>query len=77
MSEDFVKYLISRISENAIESWAYSLANKDDAFESGRSLAYYEVLDIIQKELKVNGFDLEEFGISQDLLHQMATGKMN
>ena len=67
MTIEFLKYLIARIMENAVEASAEFKADMNDEFKSGRQLAYYEVLDIIQVEADVHGLDLKELGLDMDL----------
>lgn len=67
MSEAEIKFIISRVIENANEALEESKQNKDDAFYKGRKLAYYEILDTIKNELIVRGQDLKEFGLDIDL----------
>lgn len=52
MNEATVKFIISRVIENANVSLEESTQNKDDAFYKGRKLAYYEILDTIKNELE-------------------------
>lgn len=65
MTNEFLRYLITRILENAQEAAADLAADKKSEFKSGRRLAYYEVLDIIQAE--ANGLDLKALGLDMDL----------
>lgn len=58
MTNEFLRHLIARILENAQEAAADLAADKKSEFKSGRRLAYYEVLDIIQAEAKANGLSL-------------------
>lgn len=66
MNEE-MKYIISRIIENANEALSESRENASDKFADGRTLAYYEVLDVIKNELDAHGHDLKEFGLDVDL----------
>ena len=67
MTNEFLRYLIARILENAQEAAADLAADKKSEFKSGRRLAYYEVLDIIQAEAEANGLDLKALGLDMDL----------
>lgn len=67
MDKGFIEYLISRLMDNAIEASKEYAENRKDLFNSGRSLAYYEVMDIIKSELICNGYDTEEFGLDIEL----------
>ncbi len=67
MMNEEMKYIISRVIENAIEALNESRKNPSDKFLDGRTLAYYEVLDIIKNELDAHGYNLEEFGLNIDL----------
>lgn len=67
MNEATLKFIISRIIDNANDSLKEAETNKDNAFNQGHRLAYYEVLDTIKNELEVNDQDLKEFGLDIDL----------
>lgn len=67
LTEDRLKHIISRIIASANDAHSDYAANREDEFEGGRSLAYYEVLDIIKSELRIADADLEEFGLDIDL----------
>lgn len=43
------------------------LNDKDNDFKNGRSLDYYEMLDILRTELDLSEQDLNEFGLDFDL----------
>ena len=64
MNEDKMKYIISRLIDNANEALAES--PKDD-FIKGKRLAYYEMLDTITNELELSEYDLKEFGLDIDI----------
>ena len=66
MNEE-MKYIISRIIENANDALSGARSNSSDKFADGRSLAYYEVLDIVKSELDAHGYDLKEFGLDVNL----------
>lgn len=66
MNEE-MKYIISRIIGNANDALGESRSNPSDKFADGRSLAYYEVLDVIKSELEAHGHDLKEFGLDVNL----------
>ena len=67
MSESEVKYIVSRVLDNANEAFEDAESNKDDDFYKGKKLAYYEILDTIKNELKARGQDLKEFGLNINL----------
>ena len=67
LTKDGIKYMISRLLKNASEAAEQSKQNREDAFSSGRALAYYEMLDILQSELDARGQDLREYGLDVDL----------
>lgn len=58
------EFIVKRIVAAAKEA-----ADEKDgsAFEDGRRLGYYEVLDIVKNELTVREIDLEQFGLDFDL----------
>lgn len=67
MTDATIKYIISRVIDNANDALEESKANKGDAFYAGKSLAYYEILDTIKNELEARDQDLKEFGLDVDL----------
>jgi hypothetical protein len=67
MNESTIKFIISRVIDNANDALEEHKANKGDDFYNGKALAYYEILDTIKSELKANEQDLKEFGLDIDL----------
>ena len=67
LSNDSVKYIISRVLDNAKDAFEEADENKDDDFYKGKKLAYYEILDTIKNELDVREEDLKDFGLDVDL----------
>lgn len=67
MNEDTIKFIISRVIDNANDALEESKENKDDDFYKGKKLAYYEILDTIKNELEVREQDLKELGLDIDL----------
>ncbi|SEI97112.1 hypothetical protein SAMN04487834_104018 [Sharpea azabuensis] len=67
MNDETMKYIISRVIDNANDSKKDYEKDKNDKFNNGRALAYYEVLDTIKSELDAHGEDLSEFGLDIDL----------
>ncbi len=67
MNESVIKFIISRVIENANDAAEEAKQNKADDFYKGRKLAYYEILDTIKSELEVRDVDLKEFGLDIDL----------
>lgn len=67
MTDATIKFIISRVIDNANDAAKESEQNKGDDFYKGRRLAYYEILDTIKSELEVRGQDLKEFGLDVDL----------
>ena len=63
MNDDTIKYIISRLVENAKEA----LEDGNDDFAKGKRLAYYEMLDVIQNELELKDQDMKEFGLDIDI----------
>ena len=70
LSSDALKYIIARLIANANEAIDESRADRGDLFKSGRSLAYFEMLDILQAELDAREQDLREFGLNVDLMQK-------
>ena len=67
MNEAEIKYIIARVLSNANDTMEEVRENNGDPFYSGKSLAYYEVLDTIRNELSARGQDLKEFGLDINL----------
>ena len=67
MTEATIKFIISRVIDNANDALDESIQNNGDDFYKGRKLAYYEILDSIKNELEARGQDLKEFGLDIDL----------
>lgn len=67
MNNDTIKFIISRVLENANEALEEAKENKDDDFYKGKKLAYYEILDTIKNEIDIRDEDLKEFGLDIDL----------
>lgn len=67
LNEDSLKYIIARLVENANDALEESEKDKSDAFNQGRRLAYYEMLDILKNELDVRDADLNELGLNFDV----------
>ena len=67
MSNDTIKYILSRVLDNANDTKKELEQNKDDDFLKGKRLAYYEVLDTIKSELEAHEQDLKELGLDIDL----------
>lgn len=67
MTIEFLRFLIARILEYAHEATADMRADMQNEFKSGRQLAYYEVLDVIQAEAEAYGLDLKELGLDLNL----------
>lgn len=72
LSEVALKYIISRLLDNANDAVAESEKDRSDMFSQGRRLAYYEMLDILKSELDVREQDLKELGLDIDLEHKIA-----
>lgn len=67
MMDEAIKYIISRVVDNANDAIAEAKENPQDDFYKGKKLAYYEVLDTIKNELKVGDQNLKDFGLDIDL----------
>lgn len=72
LTREGIKYMISRLLDNANEAVEEGNQNKEDAFCQGRRLAYYEMLDILKTELDIRDQDLKEFGLDIDLENRIA-----
>ena len=67
MNEALLKFIISRVIENANDSLEQTKQHPSDDFYKGRKMAYYEILDTIQGELDAHNLNLEEYGLDIDL----------
>lgn len=67
MTEAEIKFIISRVIDNANDAIEEAKQNKDAEFNSGKIFAYYEILDTIKNELIVREQDLKDFGLDIDL----------
>ena len=67
LSASELKFIVSRILDNANETIEESKSSGNDKFIQGKKLAYYEVLDTIKSELEVRDISLKEFGLDIDL----------
>lgn len=63
MNDNFVKYIVARLSERAFEAKEESEEKKGNDFYDGIKLAYFEVMDILKSEFDANGYDLKEYGL--------------
>ncbi|MFV0558879.1 MAG: hypothetical protein ACK5MW_09650 [Enterococcus sp.] len=70
MNDETIKFLISRLLDNAKETVEESKGKTGDAFYDGKKLAYYEILDTLQSELLAHDESLEDFGLDKDLLKE-------
>lgn len=67
MSEETIKFIISRVIDNANDALQEAWENKDVEYYDGKKLAYYEVLDTIKNELIAHDQNLKEFGLDINL----------
>lgn len=66
MSEESIKFIISRVIDNAYDALQEARGSNDEYYE-GKKLAYYEVLDTIKNELIAHDQNLKEFGLDINL----------
>lgn len=67
MTEAEIKFIISRVIDNAKDAIEEPKQNNNAEFNSGKLFAYYEILDTIKNELIVREQDLKDFGLDIDL----------
>lgn len=67
MNDETVRYIIARLVERTDEAAQEHEMDKSNEFESGRALAYYEMLDILKTELDLNDQDLKDYGLDINL----------
>lgn len=72
MTNETMQYIVARLIERAREAKSEFDSNRDNSFASGRSEAYYEMLDILKSELDAAGQDLSEYGLDFDLVGELA-----
>lgn len=65
MDIDDVKYIIGSVMKYAYES-VEDEKEEPTSFNSGRALAYWEVLDTIYNRLEICEQDPKDFGYSED-----------
>lgn len=68
MTEETLIRFVQRLFENADKALAAYRADRENAFVSGSSLAYYEMLDILQAELDAYSQDLKKYGLDVNLV---------
>jgi len=59
MYEAFVSDLVETMAKRFQEAEDESKESPEDQFKSGRSLAYFEIKDIIESRLKIYGIELD------------------
>ena len=67
-----MKYLISRLLDNAYNAVEERKQEPSNDFLEGKCLAYFEMLDILRSELDVRDQDLKQFGLDIDLENEIA-----
>lgn len=67
MTEEELKYIVTRLIDNANDSMEEFKQNPKSEFYDGKTLAYYEMLDTIKNELLVRDVDLKEYGLDINL----------
>ena len=67
MSESEMQYIVLRLLERAKQASDKSKRDRTDMLQAGRSLAYYEMMDILKSELIVSDQDLKKYGLEIDL----------
>ena len=72
LTSESIKYIIARLIDNANDAVGESRKDRNNLFNEGRQLAYYEMLDILQSELSIRDQDLKEFGLDIDLENKIA-----
>ena len=72
LTKEGIKYMIARLLENANEAAEESRQEKNDQYSAGRKVAYYELLNILKKELDLREQDLQDLGLDIDLENKIA-----
>lgn len=65
VDKDDLRYIIGSVMDYAYKS-IEDKKNKPTSFNSGRELAYWEVLDTIYSRLKICELNPKDFGYSRD-----------
>lgn len=66
MKKELLQFIIERILNSAKDSLK-DLNDDKSEFNDGKTVAYYEVLDILKNELWAHGYNLDEYNLEIDL----------
>ena len=61
------KELLASLIQQGLDAFEEYRNNRADLFRAGKSLAYYEVLDVIKTKLDVEEIELSKLGLDIDL----------
>lgn len=67
LSQEAMNRMIRRLIDNAKDAIEEANDNKNDDFYEGKKAAYYEMLDSLKNDLKIENADIEKFGLDIDL----------
>ncbi|MCD8118435.1 MAG: transposase [Lachnospiraceae bacterium] len=67
LTTEAMEFIISRLIERGIDAAKEAREKPNDQFCQGRSLAYYEMLDILRSEIIIHDADLKSFGLNFDI----------
>jgi len=67
LSQEAMNRMIHRLIDNAKDAIEDVNNNKNDEFYEGKKAAYYEMLDSLKNDLKIEDADIKEFGLDIDL----------
>lgn len=71
ISVESMKRIALRLLKKAQEATAEFRSKPGDEYLSGRSEACYELMDILQSELEVEGIELKQVGLDVDLVKEL------
>lgn len=60
MTKEELATALSETAQTLLDNYSEIEKNTEDAFESGRRLAYYEALDILRSRIEICGGTMEE-----------------
>ena len=67
LNQETLQFIIARLLKSAEETVTEQRQDPKDAFQQGKRLAYYEMLDILRSELEAHGQDLKAFGLDRKI----------
>lgn len=66
MNDEVLKYIISRLMSYAKDASEALKENRKDVFYQGKDLAYTEMKDVIENELRAFGKEPRDYGLCEE-----------